>query len=248
MNAKREISNQAAAAKAIRKYLKDRGLKARVRSDSFSGGDSVDAVIYEDIAPEVRKEIVAEVGKYQYGHFDGSIDLYEYSNKRSDIPQAKYVNVRVEYSARLKADAALYVSRIGGIREFDRDLYAYRAITGAYGNFWKVREDAAKALARAERSDYEIVLARTKAKARGATPVEVERNVLELSAPPITKELLIRNGRGEVTGSVPGYYSEQFGGYVTIPERDEDVADRERADAVARRLAKGLRSAVERGS
>ena len=33
------------------------------------------------------------VSKYQYGHFDGMNDIYEYSNSREDIPQAKYIHV-----------------------------------------------------------------------------------------------------------------------------------------------------------
>jgi len=36
--------------------------------------------------------------KYQYGHFDGMIDCYEYSNNREDIPQAKFVMCSRELS------------------------------------------------------------------------------------------------------------------------------------------------------
>ena len=31
--------------------------------------------------------------KYQYGHFNGMEDIYEYTNSRADIPQVKYLFV-----------------------------------------------------------------------------------------------------------------------------------------------------------
>jgi hypothetical protein len=38
------------------------------------------------------------INEYQYGHFDGMIDCYEYSNNRNDIPQVKFVFANREYS------------------------------------------------------------------------------------------------------------------------------------------------------
>lgn len=80
-------------------------------------GDSVN-VEFTDVSPKIYKEIESELSKYQYGHFDGMQDLYEYSNSRDDIPQTKYLFIenrfsdetrqkayeflRVEYPANLK--------------------------------------------------------------------------------------------------------------------------------------------------
>ena len=84
------ISNPTQAAKEIKKELKAKFPKTKfsVRSDSYSQGSSVD--IYWNDGP-TTEEVNKIVGKYQYGHFDGMVDSYEYSNKREDLPQAKYV-------------------------------------------------------------------------------------------------------------------------------------------------------------
>lgn len=84
------MSKQAQTAKAIRTELKDAfpGIKFRVKSESFSMGNSVD--IYWTDGP-TSEQVSAITGKFQYGHFDGMTDMYEFSNSREDIPQAKFV-------------------------------------------------------------------------------------------------------------------------------------------------------------
>lgn len=91
MNTKREPTQAALAAREIRKELKEAfpNIKFSVRSDNFSMGSSVD-IGWENGITE--KEVEQIVNKYQYGHFDGSIDMYESSNYRNDIPQAKFVD------------------------------------------------------------------------------------------------------------------------------------------------------------
>jgi hypothetical protein len=93
----RTLSNQAAAAKAIRQELKAAfpTVKFKVTSKGYSMGDHVD-IDWTD-GPTTRS-VEAIVDKYQKGHFDGMIDLYEYSNSRDDIPQSKYVMTSREYS------------------------------------------------------------------------------------------------------------------------------------------------------
>ena len=102
------LSSQAQVAKLCRQYLKSIGVKGRARSESFSMGDSV-TVYVSDIHPDVRKQIESEFSKYQYGHFDGMQDMYEYSNRRHDIPQTKYMSVNVEYSDEIKQRAYDYL-------------------------------------------------------------------------------------------------------------------------------------------
>ena len=99
----------AQCAKAIKKELSKKfpNIKFSVTSDNFAGGNSV-SIHYTNGVPQA--EVEAITGKYQYGHFDGMIDCYEYSNGRDDIPQAKYVSVSREVSedilAKTKAELA----------------------------------------------------------------------------------------------------------------------------------------------
>lgn len=83
-------STHASCSAAIKAELKNifPDVKFSVTSDSFSMGNSVRIAWNDGPTVEQVEEIT---GKYQYGHFDGMQDLYEYSNKRDDIPQAKYV-------------------------------------------------------------------------------------------------------------------------------------------------------------
>lgn len=88
---RKQISEWAQAAKAIRKELKlvFPAIKFSVESQSYSMGNSV--WVYWNNGPEI-KDINNIVKKYQYGHYDGMTDCYEHSNKRKDIPQAMFVN------------------------------------------------------------------------------------------------------------------------------------------------------------
>lgn len=89
----RRQTQAALCAKAIRKELKEKipGIKFSVRSRNFAGGNAVDVTYDMSLCPS---RIVWDViGKYQYGHFDGMTDMYEYSNRNDSLPQAKYVQL-----------------------------------------------------------------------------------------------------------------------------------------------------------
>ncbi len=92
----KELTESAKCAKEIRKELKTAfpTVKFRIRSDNFSMGNSVN--ISWNLGSRTE-EVNKVVNKYQYGHFDGMIDLYEQSNMRDDIPQAKFVQTQREY-------------------------------------------------------------------------------------------------------------------------------------------------------
>lgn len=94
---KQPPSQAAQCASAIRVELKSNfpSVKFRVVCDNFSMGNSVD-VNWTDGPTE--EQVNSLIRKYQYGHFDGMQDLYEYSNSRDDIPQAKWVHGRREAS------------------------------------------------------------------------------------------------------------------------------------------------------
>ena len=87
----RELTEAAKTAKAIRAELKKAfpSIKFRVRSSNFAGGDSVSVGWVNGPTGDSVEEITA---KYQYGHFDGMYDIYEYSNNIEGLPQAKYVS------------------------------------------------------------------------------------------------------------------------------------------------------------
>jgi len=85
-------SSHALGAANIRRELKKTfpGVKFSVRSESYSGGDSIN--ISWDYGP-FAKDVEAITGKYQEGNFNGMEDIYEYN--RSPWPEvfggAKYV-------------------------------------------------------------------------------------------------------------------------------------------------------------
>lgn len=87
---KKPMSIHAQCAKEIRKELKQHfpGIKLSVRSESFSMGDAVNVKWTDGPTDKAVNDII---GRYQYGHFDGMIDMYEDSNMRDDIPQVKFV-------------------------------------------------------------------------------------------------------------------------------------------------------------
>lgn len=103
----RQLTGAAQAAAAIREELKTKfkGVKFSVTSDTFSMGNSVH-ISWTDGPTE--DEVSAITSKYQYGHFNGMEDIYEYSNSREDIPQAKYVSEHRKQSEETRAaiDAA----------------------------------------------------------------------------------------------------------------------------------------------
>lgn len=89
----RVLTEAAQAAKEIRKELKAINVKASVKSQTFSMGNSVDVYV-TDLSPEIEEQVQSICKKYQYGHFDGMTDSYEISNLNSNlVAQAKYVFV-----------------------------------------------------------------------------------------------------------------------------------------------------------
>lgn len=80
----------AQCAQAVRTELKGLfpGVKFSVKSENYSGGDSVRV---EWCDGPMASEVEPHLAKYEKGHFDGMNDIYEYSNLRGDIPQTKYL-------------------------------------------------------------------------------------------------------------------------------------------------------------
>ncbi len=104
------MNEAAQAAKLIKQYIKSLGINASVKSDTYSMGSSVNAYLV-DQPPEIKEKIEQYANQYQYGHFDGMIDLYEYSNVNDDIPQAKFVSVTNKPSDQLKDEIVAYIKQ-----------------------------------------------------------------------------------------------------------------------------------------
>lgn len=117
--AKGQTSSHAGAAAAIKAELKAAfpSIKFSVTSDSFSMGNSVHISWEDGPTTDKIKEISS---KYQYGHFNGMEDIYENTNSRDDIPQAKYVSESRHMSEELKALLMPDAEKI-----FTADRYAY---------------------------------------------------------------------------------------------------------------------------
>lgn len=95
---KGKLSRAAQCAAEIRKELKAKfpGVKFSVRSENFSGGDSV-RIKWTD-GPELA-EVEAIASKYEAGHFDGMTDMYVYKKDRDpDRPCAKFVFAHKKFS------------------------------------------------------------------------------------------------------------------------------------------------------
>lgn len=89
-----EYASAKAGAANLRRHLKHAfpGIKFSVRSDTFSGGDSID--IKWAMGPTV-KEVEAISNRYQEGHFNGMEDIYEHDHENvwpAFFGGAKYVN------------------------------------------------------------------------------------------------------------------------------------------------------------
>jgi hypothetical protein len=109
-----------AAAKNIRKELTRAfpGVKFRVASSRYSGGDSIRAAWIDG---PTSKEVEAIIDRYQGGTFDGMTDCYNYEHSawRDAFGDAKYVFAERSYSdaAVAAAIAEVYVQFPGNLHD-----------------------------------------------------------------------------------------------------------------------------------
>lgn len=142
----KELSNHAKVAKLCRAYLKSLGIKGRCTSQSYSMGDNVNVEV-EDLSPSMTQKLIEEFAKYQYGHFDGMTDSYNYDNCDSSIPQTKYLFVNNSYSDIMRNKAIEHLIRVHNVYDdttaqecFGRwyDNVIHGVLTGVYDKqeFW----------------------------------------------------------------------------------------------------------------
>jgi hypothetical protein len=129
-------TRSAICASEIKKELKVafKNVKFSVRSDNFAGGNSVDITWTDGPTTEKVKNIV---GKRQYGHFDGMIDLYELSNVRKDITQAKYVMPKREISFAFACKLAEIIKENRGVEiEIKHTNYGYEVVNDQWSDIY----------------------------------------------------------------------------------------------------------------
>jgi hypothetical protein len=128
------------AASNIRKELKASfpGIKFSVKTQRFSGGDSID--IYWTDGPTVAQvdEITA---KYSGGRFDGMTDMYEYNTGEarqftSTYGSAKYVSTNRTLSTDFLRKAAVITSRETGYKAVEVTEGKWGAEINDHGQFF----------------------------------------------------------------------------------------------------------------
>lgn len=130
------MKTQAAQAAAmIRKHLKANGVAARVTSSNYSMGCSV-SVKLVDALPATKEAVALYCSQFAYGSFDGMTDSYNMTNNRNDIPQAKFVQVTVDYSPEIREAAQAYASKFANTTEWERRDIAYQCLSGYVKGFW----------------------------------------------------------------------------------------------------------------
>lgn len=120
------ISSQALGAKNIRTELKATfsGQKFKVTSEGYCGGSSIN--IHWTDGP-TRDEVEAITDKYQYGHFNGMEDIYEYSREPfTDLfGSGKYVFANRHLSDEFTAELTELI-RCDNEDKFETQNRAYR--------------------------------------------------------------------------------------------------------------------------
>jgi len=140
----RVLTEAAKAAKEIRKELKAINVKASVKSQTFSMGNSVDIYV-TDLSPETEKQVQAICSKYQYGHFDGMTDSYEVSNLNANlVAQAKYVFVENKPSDEMIENILNWLDSKDAHKQFSTD----EKIQKFYGDYSMSRYSLARKIFR----------------------------------------------------------------------------------------------------
>lgn len=237
MNAQ-QPSEQARVAKLCKSFIKSMGYDCRARSDSFSMGDSVDVDV-KNIPPDDLEKIKSELGQYKYGHFNGMEDIYEYSNRRDDIPQTKYLSIHCEYSEELRQKAWDYIranlSEAADGPESFQDAHQVR-IGNQWGSdlIWRVLNGSdpwmGEEFWQIHAKDYKPASKKAKAPARDGGPARIEEH--EHTKHGFTMYLVIPGDRldredfkalRDAAKEAGGWYSRQWGstpGGFAFKERD----------------------------
>lgn len=127
--ARLNISDHALVAKMIKSELSGKfpGIEFSIKSKAFMSGDNV-TVDWKD--GPTTDAIESLVGKYRYGNFDASKNLYLHNNRNNAIPQAQYVMTSHRYSESLLRNAKAEIAL-----RFHVDMNNAQNVFAELGNF-----------------------------------------------------------------------------------------------------------------
>ena len=125
----RNVSEHALVAKKIKSELSGKfpGIAFSIKSKAFMSGDNV-TVDWKD--GPTTDAIESLVGKYRYGTFDASRNLYVHDNHNNAIPQAQYVMTSHHYSELLLRNAKAEIAL-----KFHVDMNNTQSVFAELGNF-----------------------------------------------------------------------------------------------------------------
>lgn len=157
-------SDHARAAANLKRLLQAAGLRAKVRSSSFSMGDDVTAkVLTPDLTPEQREEWREIAERFSYSTFDPMTDCQGYKSDdygdawRQHFGRTKYCSIEFEQS---DANKAAIIEFLG--EEYADEYAYYRIWTGAdcrAAEFWQhwAETHPAKPEKTAPDRDYDVI-------------------------------------------------------------------------------------------
>jgi hypothetical protein len=118
--------------------------KVEVKTDVFSGGDSMDVTYY---SPEKIEALESFIKSFKEGHFDGMTDMYEYDDKSEIILDGhilqtyKYSSVYFEQSAEIREQKTEpeKIEAIEAGNDFELVQYSEKAIA-VFGNTKPIKD------------------------------------------------------------------------------------------------------------
>lgn len=121
----------------IRKILKKEfpETKFSVRSSNFAGGNAVNV---EYINGPTEDQIKEKIGHFQYGHFNGMEDIYEYSNNIEGLPQTKWLSINRELTEQVQRQIAERIKQEYGIDQPTEDLGKSFEWNGRWINWFQI--------------------------------------------------------------------------------------------------------------
>lgn len=107
-------TTSAKTAKHCKQFLQNKfpDIKFSVTSSNFAGGNSISVKWEDGVDSDLIKPIT---NAYQYGNFNGMIDMYEMNNRNDSIPQVKYATTSRSFSNEAQELAKRMVSNKFGI-------------------------------------------------------------------------------------------------------------------------------------
>jgi len=135
------MKTQAAiAASIIKKELNKHGIKSRIKSSNYSGGNSIHVYV-QDQLPATIELIEDFCSQFQAGYFDGMQDMYVYNRDRTG-PTVSYIFVNNEISEERRESAKAFVNSYyadpGVGYEFDR--LVWEQLNRKDSAFWKANK------------------------------------------------------------------------------------------------------------